>query len=143
MPKFRTFDGFEPLKERQLLEPVANVHQLSQLTVKYIKLEEAKKVAKRVIEVQPRRESQRSPKKRLVWDRLQINPKKKQRGRSPQRENGRIRQPQEPIYTSYTPLSTTIGRMFAQMKDRKMLPRPQKIKAPPNRRGQKRYCEYH
>ncbi|GAA0157082.1 hypothetical protein LIER_38401 [Lithospermum erythrorhizon] len=29
------------------------------------------------------------------------------------------------------------------MEERKMLPKPQKHKAPPNRQDQKRYCEYH
>ncbi|GAA0161520.1 hypothetical protein LIER_17817 [Lithospermum erythrorhizon] len=29
------------------------------------------------------------------------------------------------------------------MEDRKLLPKPQKLKAPPNRRDQKRYCEYY
>ncbi|GAA0154462.1 hypothetical protein LIER_12434 [Lithospermum erythrorhizon] len=75
-----------PLKERLVLEPVANVHQLSQLTVKYIKLEEAKKV-----------------------DEKMNRKKKKNLGRSPRREDGRVRRPQEPVHSSYTPLSTTSG----------------------------------
>ncbi|GAA0140806.1 hypothetical protein LIER_02093 [Lithospermum erythrorhizon] len=99
---------FGPLKERLVLEPVSNVNQLFQLTMKYIKLEEVKKAPEGAIEIQPRIEPQRSPRKRPVWDRLEINPKKKQRGRSSRRDNERIRRPQEPIYTSYTPWSTMI-----------------------------------
>ncbi|GAA0152667.1 hypothetical protein LIER_11088 [Lithospermum erythrorhizon] len=78
---------------------------LAQLTVKYIKLEEAKKVIEGVVEAQPRRESHRSPRKRSprrrpVWDRLQMNPKKKQNlRRSPRREDGRVRRPQEPVHS--------------------------------------------
>ncbi|GAA0149284.1 hypothetical protein LIER_36899 [Lithospermum erythrorhizon] len=51
--------------------------------LKYIKLEEAKKVAEEVSENLPRKDKLKSPKRKLVWDRLQRNPKKKQRGRSP------------------------------------------------------------
>ncbi|GAA0162607.1 hypothetical protein LIER_39441 [Lithospermum erythrorhizon] len=73
-----------------------------------------------------------------------MNPKKKQNlRRSPRRENGRIRRPQEPVHSSYTPLSTTVGRVHAQMEDEKILPKPHKLRSPPNRRDQKLYCEYH
>ncbi|GAA0162886.1 hypothetical protein LIER_18885 [Lithospermum erythrorhizon] len=72
-----------------------------------------------------------------------INPKIRQRGRSPRRENGRIRRPQEPMHISYTLMSTTIGRVYAQIEDRKILPKPQKLRSPPNRRDQKQYYECH
>ncbi|GAA0152873.1 hypothetical protein LIER_11242 [Lithospermum erythrorhizon] len=73
---------FEPMKERLVLEPAANIHQLSQLTVKYIKLEEAKKVAEEYSEKLPKKEIPRSPERKPVWDRLQRNPLKRPRGRS-------------------------------------------------------------
>ncbi|GAA0176517.1 hypothetical protein LIER_29493 [Lithospermum erythrorhizon] len=140
---------FGPLKQRLVLEPVTNVHQLSQLTVKYIKLGEAKNVAEGAIEVHPRSELRRSPKRKPVWGRLQKNPKKRQfpseaqMGMSPRRENGRVRHPREPIYTSYTSLRTSIGKVYTQMEDRKLLPKPQKLRSPPNRRDLKLFCEYH
>ncbi|GAA0159523.1 hypothetical protein LIER_16277 [Lithospermum erythrorhizon] len=37
----------------------------------------------------------------------------------------------------------TVGRVYAQVEDKRKFSRPQKIKAPPNRRDQKKYCEYH
>ncbi|GAA0185832.1 hypothetical protein LIER_33120 [Lithospermum erythrorhizon] len=55
---------FGPLNERLVLEPVANLRQLSQLIVKYIKLEEVKKVAKGAIEDQSKIELPRSPKRK-------------------------------------------------------------------------------
>ncbi|GAA0143268.1 hypothetical protein LIER_03994 [Lithospermum erythrorhizon] len=61
---------FGPLKERLVMESVANVRQLSQLTVKYRKLEEAKKVAQGAIEVHPKKECQGSVKRKPVWDRF-------------------------------------------------------------------------
>ncbi|GAA0163627.1 hypothetical protein LIER_19443 [Lithospermum erythrorhizon] len=135
-----------PVKHSTLLLFSYRLRHESMPRVKYIKLEEAKKVAEGAIEVHPRGEPRRSPKRKPVWDRLQKNPKKRQfrskgqRGRSPRRKNGRVRQPQEPIYTS---LRTSIGKVYAQMEDRKLLSKPQKLRSPPNRRYPKLFCEYH
>ncbi|GAA0148796.1 hypothetical protein LIER_08137 [Lithospermum erythrorhizon] len=124
---------FGPLKERLVLELVANVHQLAQLTVKYIKLEEGKRIAEGAIKVHPKSEPQRCLKRKAVWDRLQRNPRKKQRERSLRRENGRVRQPQEVIYNSYTPLKTRAGRVYSQMEDMKLLPKAHKLRSVSNR----------
>ncbi|GAA0139084.1 hypothetical protein LIER_00703 [Lithospermum erythrorhizon] len=167
MPKFRTFDGMrdpgnhlkaydsqlsfcaseDDVYAQAFLSSLSGaaltwLHKLPTNSidcwqVKYIKLEEAKKVAEEYNEKLPKKETPRSPKRKPVWDRLQRNPQKKQMGISPRRENGRIRAPQEPVYTSYTPLCPTIGKVYAQMEDMKMLPKPQKLRAPPNRRDQK------
>ncbi|GAA0138942.1 hypothetical protein LIER_00589 [Lithospermum erythrorhizon] len=90
----------------------------------------------------------RSPKRGRIWERLQKpkedEPIKRPRTRSPRREDFRApRTHQDPITTSYTPLKIPVGRIYAQMEDKRLFPRPQKIKAPPNRRDPKKYCEYH
>ncbi|GAA0139631.1 hypothetical protein LIER_01137 [Lithospermum erythrorhizon] len=55
-----------------------------------------------------------SPKRTRVWDCLQKpkerEPFKRHRVRSPQREEGRIRKPQETMFNNYTPLRTTVER---------------------------------
>ncbi|GAA0138840.1 hypothetical protein LIER_00506 [Lithospermum erythrorhizon] len=95
---------FRPLKERLVLEPVANITK--------------------------------KPKKRQF-------PSGGQRGRSPRRENGRVRQLQEPVHTSYTPLRTSTRKVYAQMDDGKLFPKPQKLRSHSNRRDLKLFCEYH
>ncbi|GAA0185052.1 hypothetical protein LIER_32340 [Lithospermum erythrorhizon] len=79
-----------------------------------------------------------SPKKGSVWDRLQ-NPKdnlslKRPRLRSPQRDYAReLRRYPDPAGSQYNPLKVLVGRIYAQIEDKKFHPRPQRIKAPPHR----------
>ncbi|GAA0145314.1 hypothetical protein LIER_05535 [Lithospermum erythrorhizon] len=70
----------------------------------------------------------RSPKRTLVRDCMQKpkerEPFKRQRIRSPRREEGRIRKPQEPMFNNYTPLRTIVGRVYAQLEDKRIFLRP-------------------
>ncbi|GAA0146553.1 hypothetical protein LIER_06479 [Lithospermum erythrorhizon] len=91
---------------------------------------------------------QGSPEKGRVWDRLQ-KPKdnlslKRPRLRSPRQDDARaLRRHPNPVGTQYTPLKIHVGRIYAQIEDKKFLLRPQQIKAPPHRRDPKMNCEYH
>ncbi|GAA0139271.1 hypothetical protein LIER_00853 [Lithospermum erythrorhizon] len=49
----------------------------------------------------------------------------------------------DPFGTHYTPLRVPVGKIYAQIEEKKFLPRPQKIKPPPHPRDLKKYCEYH
>ncbi|GAA0146470.1 hypothetical protein LIER_36324 [Lithospermum erythrorhizon] len=61
----------------------------------------------------------------------------------PSKREGTIRKPLEPMFTNYAPLRTIVGRVYAQVEDKRIFSRPQRIKVPPNRRDQNKYCEYH
>ncbi|GAA0169066.1 hypothetical protein LIER_43836 [Lithospermum erythrorhizon] len=144
---------YGPLKEKLVLEPANTPNDLSKFVIQYIKLEKVKLLAEQMTEIRsgngkvadegPRR----SPRRTRVWDHLQ-NPKEREpfkrlRVRSSRIEEGRIRKPQELMFNNYTHLRTTVGKVYAQVEDKKIYSRPQKIKAPPNRRDHKKYCEYH
>ncbi|GAA0152132.1 hypothetical protein LIER_10689 [Lithospermum erythrorhizon] len=47
------------------------------------------------------------------------------------------------VYTSYTPLRTSMRKVYGQMEDMKLLPKPQKLRSHPNRQDPKLFCEYH
>ncbi|GAA0141282.1 hypothetical protein LIER_02459 [Lithospermum erythrorhizon] len=141
---------YGPLKEKLVLEPPNTRNELFKLVIQYIKLEEVKLLSEeyllKVEGSKPKDEvRQKSPKRARVWDRLQ-RPKeretfKRQGARSPRREDER--QCRVQYHTFYTPLQVPVGRIYAQLENKRILSKPQKIKSPPNRRDEKNYCEYH
>ncbi|GAA0155894.1 hypothetical protein LIER_13515 [Lithospermum erythrorhizon] len=142
---------YGPLKEKRVLESFNVRNELLKLVIQYIRLEEVKTLLEEMAEIRGKKVADegthRSPKRTRVWDRLQKprekEPFKRLRVRSLRREERRIRKPQEPMFNNYTPLRTTVGRVNAQVEDKRIFSRPQKIKALPNRTDQKKYCEYH
>ncbi|GAA0140354.1 hypothetical protein LIER_01718 [Lithospermum erythrorhizon] len=87
----------------------------------------------------------KSPQKGLGFGTVSKNLKKRllkdKRQGPPRREDRRQRRPQD--HTFYTPLRVPMGRIYAQLEDKRILPKPHKLKAPPNRMDEKKYCEYH
>ncbi|GAA0143190.1 hypothetical protein LIER_03933 [Lithospermum erythrorhizon] len=168
MPKFKTFSGIgDPSNHLKFFDsqlsfwasddeywPQATRNELSKLVIQYIKLEEVKLLSEEMAEIRakgkkPVDEWQHgSPKKGRVWDRLQ-RPKdnssfKRTHLKSRWREEARIPGTHADLGGNhYTPLKALVGRIFAQMEDKKALPIPQRIKAIPHRRDLKKYFKYH
>ncbi|GAA0183892.1 hypothetical protein LIER_31229 [Lithospermum erythrorhizon] len=93
----------ETLKEKLVLEPPNTRNELSKLIIQYIRLEEVKILSGEMAEIRAEGKKvadegpYRSPNRTGVWNHLQ-EPKekesfKRQRVRSPRKEEGRIRKP--------------------------------------------------
>ncbi|GAA0158759.1 hypothetical protein LIER_15704 [Lithospermum erythrorhizon] len=141
---------YGPLTEKLVLEPLNTRNELSKLVIQYIKLEEVKLLSEEYSlkgEGSKAKEEvcQNSPKRARVWDHIQ-KPKdrdlfKRQRARSPRKEDGRQRRAQD--QTFYASLKVPVGRIYAQLEDKRILPKLHKLKALPNLRDEKIFYEYH
>ncbi|GAA0138992.1 hypothetical protein LIER_00627 [Lithospermum erythrorhizon] len=105
---------------------------LKEKLIQYIRLEEVKILSEEMAEIRGKKVADegthRSPKRTRVWDRLQKprekEPFKRLQVRSPRREEGRIKKPQEPMFDNYTLLRKTVGRVYAQVEDKRIFSRP-------------------
>ncbi|GAA0138991.1 hypothetical protein LIER_00628 [Lithospermum erythrorhizon] len=128
MPKFKTFSGFgDPSNYLKSFDS-----QLSFWASDDEMLEEVKILSEEMAEIRGKKVADegthRSPKRTRVWDRLQKprekEPFKRLQVRSPRREEGRIKKPQEPMFDNYTLLRKTVGRVYAQVEDKRIFSRP-------------------
>ncbi|GAA0167184.1 hypothetical protein LIER_22173 [Lithospermum erythrorhizon] len=136
MPKFKTFSGFgDPSNHLKSFDSLLSFWTRDdeicpRAFPSSLSGQASNGAGRKTHEERPRKSTKRG----RVWERLQ-KPK--------EREEGRHHKPQDPTFISYTPLRVLVGIIYAQLEDKRILPKLQRINTPPNRRDQKKYCEYH
>ncbi|GAA0166191.1 hypothetical protein LIER_21405 [Lithospermum erythrorhizon] len=114
--------SYGKLKKALVLETPLSKDELTALVRQYVELEGLKNKESRPRDLRDtlrKRGRSRSPRKTPVWDRLQ----------GPN--------------AGSTPLRVPIAEVYAQIEDKKLLPKPVRMRSVPGRRDKMQYCEYH
>ncbi|GAA0158285.1 hypothetical protein LIER_15360 [Lithospermum erythrorhizon] len=91
----------------------------------------------------------RSSRKPPVWERIQRDGGQTSRKRAhspppPSRGLVRFSQHRPPgDHNRRTPLRVSVAKVFSQVHDKNLLPKPARIRGAPGNRDKSQYCEYH
>ncbi|GAA0161973.1 hypothetical protein LIER_18168 [Lithospermum erythrorhizon] len=139
--------SYGKLKKALVLENPLSKDELTARVRQYVELEELKNKESRPRDLRDtlgKRGRSKSPRKTPVWDRLQRDRGQgsKMRNFEPTPQKGLVQCTRGPS-AGPTPLRLPIAEVYAQIEDKRLLPKPMRMRSALGKRDKTRYCEYH
>ncbi|GAA0157989.1 hypothetical protein LIER_15127 [Lithospermum erythrorhizon] len=127
-----------PLSKNELIARVRQFVKLEELKNKEDKTKDLRKILRK-------RGRSKSPKKALVWERIQrdMRQSSKRRNYEPLPQKGLVQCMRKPNTDRLTPLRVSIAEIYFQIEGKNLLPKLVRMGSAPDRRDKTRYFKYH
>ncbi|GAA0170239.1 hypothetical protein LIER_24542 [Lithospermum erythrorhizon] len=128
--------------------------EFNERAYKYIQIEETEKWAEKVrgkCQLEDNRQRSPEPKRRSALDRIRAPDKSHSRANFPRSsafsclhgDPRKLKEVREGKIEYLTPLSTSAENVFVEIEDKRMQPRPPWQKMPQNKKGMRKFYQYH